>query len=313
VGSETDGNDGSLIGDLVGIGKIGNEIIQAFSKATGVLYRPKAIRNEAEAKAHEIIVLADAQSKADAITRLRTDDIDFAIQQRAARRVVATAIQEQTNIENIVEAGLALAGPSSDEVPKPIDNGWFARFLDGARSVTHSELQHVWSTILARQAGEGQFSFRLLDCVKNLEIEDVRAFERFVWIKRAWTTLLTWPGFEGSPRYTSCPLLGGEDEDRLLDAGLIEHRFFLAAQSYLPDSVTVTIILMGQRYIITAPRDTISLHALDYTRIGKELQAVVAPAPSTMTSALSDKAEEFLQNLTRSAARQNLTIELAKQ
>ncbi|WP_395652463.1 DUF2806 domain-containing protein [Brevundimonas sp.] len=309
MNENADTNSGSLISDVAGLGKIATQIVEAFTRATGALYRPRAIRSEAEAKAHEIIVLADAQSKANAITRLGADEIEFQIQKRAAHRVVATAVQEQMNLENIIEASLALTSPSLDEATKPFDNGWFARFMDGARSVSHSELQQVWSAILTRQARDGQFSLRLLDCVKNLESEDVRAFEKFVWIKRAWSTILTWPDFLGVSRYHDCRLLSSEEADRLIDAGLIEHGIYIAAKSVVPP-VSVRIKLMGRLYDVTAQGDTIGLHNLSYTRVGKELETVVAIAPATMIAELSEKSEEFLKGVASSVKRDKLTFKL---
>lgn len=312
MGGEADGYGGSSIGDLAGVGKIGTQIIQAVERATGAVYRPRAIRKEADAKAYEIVALAEAQSKADAITRLRADDTDYEIKQRAARRVVATAIQEQTNIENIVEASLALTHCSTGEAEKSLDDGWFARFLDGARSVTHSELQQVWSAILARQAGEGKFSLRLLDCLRNLEPEDLRAFEKFVWVKRAWNPLLTWQNPLGTTRYHNCSLISSEEEERLRDAGLIEHRVYLGAQSARPHPVTVTIKLMGRLYTVNAAGDTIILHNLEYTRVGQELEAIVDTTPATMAATLSEKAEDYLEKMVRSAKNENLTLELSE-
>ncbi|WP_143023312.1 DUF2806 domain-containing protein [Sphingomonas sp. NFR15] len=309
MSDESEHSGGSLVGDLAGFGKIGTEIVKMFGKATGVMYRPKAIRDEADAKAHEIMVLAQAQSRADALTKLRADDVNFELQRRAAHRIVATAVQEQTNLENIVEASLTITSQAPNDESQPLDEGWFARFVDDAKKVTQLELQQVWATLLSRQAGGSKFSLRLLDNLKNMSPEDIAAFEKFVWIKRAWTTLLTWQDYLGPDRHDNCQLLKDSERELLFDAGLVSDTMHLAAKNADAIPITVIVFIAGTKYKISSDKDHISLFSLDFTRMGKELERAIGPTPDEFAAELEDGLPAFLQGVRSSAHHQNFVME----
>jgi Protein of unknown function (DUF2806) len=159
------------LGNIGDLSKPATVLIERVSDGIGGLARPWQTRRvaKAEAEAAKIAVLADIE-----ITE---------IQRRAQIRLIREEGIKQQNMEHIV-AG-ALPELSSGARPEDIDNDWFAHFFERSRIVSDSQMQSLWSRILAGEANApGSFSKRTLDTVATLEKSEAALFTQlcaFCW------------------------------------------------------------------------------------------------------------------------------------
>lgn len=155
--------DSSLmnIGDLA---KPADTLIEKIADAIGVLYEPTRIVRKAkgEAKANEILALSEVTTNS--------------IRNRALNRFVYEEIQKQENIEAIIERALpCIASHANTE---SITKDWLFNFFNEAKMVSDSDMQLLWSNILAGESNRpGSYSKRTIGIVSQLEKSDAILFE----------------------------------------------------------------------------------------------------------------------------------------
>lgn len=174
--------------DLTGIGQPLTKLIEVISAGVGVIYRPRSIRKEAEAKAYAAKVIGFAENlveadKALALTNAQVKgnlilaDAAASLEERAQQRQIYKELQRQTNLEAIAEVATEqLAEEVSDT---PVDEDWISRFFDIAQDISAVEMQRLWGRILAGEvANPGTYSLRTLEIIKNLKQEEATIFQR---------------------------------------------------------------------------------------------------------------------------------------
>lgn len=173
--------------DLAGMDGAAGKLIDAISKGIGTLYRPRAIRNEAAAKADEIRLLSRAQSDSDAeriqlLTKAqieRTVALSAAGQElleRASARVLARELRRQSNIDVISEAAMAQLPPKVSDAE--VDESWATRFFNAAQDVSDEQMQALWGKLLAGEVAEpGHFSIRTIEVLRDLNRAEAEKFQ----------------------------------------------------------------------------------------------------------------------------------------
>jgi len=203
---------GSEIKDLSGLGEPLGKLIDAVRSATGVLYEPNRIVNEAKAKAQAELILASAEEQKSAMAA------------RAMTRLSVQEMRKQQNIERIFgEAVKALpANVSANEV----DPDWINYFFDECMNVSDADVQIAWGKILAGEVTEpGSFSRRTLSYLKTLTKDDALIFSK------AANFICTDVGghkksyifFEGKLAKVFQAMISVEDFLRLQDLGLLHY------------------------------------------------------------------------------------------
>jgi hypothetical protein len=163
--------DNSLI-NLGDLSKPATVLIEKISDAIGVVYEPKRIRREAEAKAEAAITIAKSNIQ---ITQL---------QQRAMQRFVAEEASKQENIESIIEKTLPNLNAGANT--RDLEKDWITNFFDQSRLISDEEMQYLWAKMLAGEGNEpGTFSKRTVNLVASLDKRDVKLFSALV--NYAWT------------------------------------------------------------------------------------------------------------------------------
>ena len=153
---------------LMNVGNIAKPIdtlIKKISEGAGILYEPRRIRNiaKAEAKAARVKVESDIE-----ITDLH---------HRAAQRRLEEDARHQKNMEDII----ADAAPhlNEDANPDAMDDDWTANFFDKCRIVSDSQMQSLWSRILAGEANAPRtYSKRTVNFVSELDKSDADLFTK---------------------------------------------------------------------------------------------------------------------------------------
>ncbi len=158
-------------------GKPIEKLIETVSLAVGTLYKPKAIRREADAEAYKIEKIKEAEAKGMIITA----NAEIEIAMRAKERFVLQEVNRQINIEDIVDkAALHLKEIVSDN---PVDVDWRTRFFLKAQDISNEEVKEIWAKILANEvANPGNISLRTLDVLSNLSKKEAKLFHKIAGI-----------------------------------------------------------------------------------------------------------------------------------
>lgn len=150
------------------------KLIETVSQGIGTLYKPRAIRKEADAEAYRIEKLEEANAKA----ALIRDNVDAEIIERARQRFVHQEVNRQINLENVVEKSTQYLNEVVSETP--VDEDWRTKFFNKAQDITSEEMQDIWARILANEVSKpGTISLRTLDIISNLSKKEAEKFQSF--------------------------------------------------------------------------------------------------------------------------------------
>jgi uncharacterized repeat protein (TIGR03899 family) len=154
-------------------GKPLEKLIDVISKGIGTIYKPRAIRKEADAKAYEIEIIERAKSKAIAEGK----EIDAEVKDRILERFKHQETKRQLNIDNIVEIAKTQLEQENTVSDEPVNNDWTTRFFNIAADISDNEMQALWGRILAGETKQPKsYSLRTLEIVKNLSKNDAEIF-----------------------------------------------------------------------------------------------------------------------------------------
>ena len=154
-------------------GKPIEKLIEVVSSGIGTLYRPRAIRKEADAKAYEIKVIEKAKNEAIAEGKL----IEAENLSRINDRLVAKELKRQNNIDDVVEIAANDLKETKQVSDIPVDQDWSARFFDIVQDVSDDEMKILWGKILAGEIRTPKsYSMRTMELLRNLSKEEADIF-----------------------------------------------------------------------------------------------------------------------------------------
>ena len=162
--------------NLGGLAKPIDTLIHKISDATGVLYEPTRIKRKTKAELDAAILSAKAEAAADIIKTQSEIEITD-LHRRAAHRWIEEEAARQTNMEDII----AKAVPHLDSEAKPdgMEDDWIANFFDKCRIVSDSEMQSLWSRLLAGEANApGTYSKRTVNLLSEFDKSDAELFTK---------------------------------------------------------------------------------------------------------------------------------------
>ncbi|GAB2544676.1 DUF2806 domain-containing protein [Rhodanobacter koreensis] len=158
--------------DAKGVSKVGKALIEKVADGIGGLYRPT-----------QIVRVAKAQAKADLITANAAIEVDE-FQRRAMQRFVVEEVKRQSNIEAITTAAIPLLDESAE--PEKLDDDWISNFFEKSRIVSDTEMQSLWSKVLAGEANDpGKYARRTVNLISDLDKSDAELFSElcgFSWM-----------------------------------------------------------------------------------------------------------------------------------
>lgn len=157
-------------------GKPLEKLIDVISKGIGTVYRPKAIRKEADAKAYEIEVIERAKSKALAEGK----EIDADTYERIQERILHKETKRQNNIDNVTQIAAEQLSQEQTVSNESVNDDWTTRFFNIVEDISDVEMQNLWGRILAGEVKQPQsYSLRTLELLKNLNKRDAEVFMKF--------------------------------------------------------------------------------------------------------------------------------------
>lgn len=280
------------IKDLLGLKDPLMKLIEVVSSAIGVLYEPTHIKRKAIAEGQALKIKSQAveealKSNPDATAlalicdneELTFEDVSTIVD-RANARLGFQSISEQKNIENVIAGAVKYLKETVSE--DPVDPDWRSRFFDKIKSVSHEDMQEVWSKVLAGEvSAPGTYSLRSLELLSNLthiEAEIFRQFSSFIEVDTGFAFLTH--GNVGARGFNSqfnfATIL------RLQDCGLLMPKENLGVNQYLKVGESVGFryrhgVLILQNKL---SRDLkFRLDILSLTASGKELLSLIDPVP----------------------------------
>lgn len=283
------------IKDITGLSAPATKLVEVVSAGMGTLYRPRAIRTEAAAKADELKIISQAQAEAEAsaksialkATLERLEMITAKnpeIAARATQRLLAREIEGQENIDAIVNhAMLALPNHVSDEEVSP---DWRRRFFIEAENVCAADMQFLWGKVLAGEVSRpGSFSIRTLDALRYLTQTEAELFRKAcsISMQDGWIAL---PGHDLNSALkpfgiTYGDLLTLRDLGLMVDGDHIRKNF--TPLQPIADPANYKIVLVNNGKLIElsgAMAGYGSIPALILSKVGRELQQLIDPAPN---------------------------------
>lgn len=158
----SDENPIAKLGDL---SKPATVLIEKISDAVGGIFKPYQIVRVAKAEAEANRIQAESQIQV-------TD-----LHRRAMHRFLEEEAKKQSNIEAITQNSLPLLEEKS--TPETVADDWITNFFDKSRIVSDTEMQSLWSRVLAGEANApGAFAKRTVNLLADLDKEDALLFMR---------------------------------------------------------------------------------------------------------------------------------------
>ena len=158
-------------------GKPIEKLIEVISQGFGTLYKPLAIKKEADAEAYKLLVLEKAKAKAAAENRL----IEFETMSVMEQKIVYREQRKQVNIEKIIEIAAEELNQDSEVNSEKVDSDWTTRFFNLAEDISNERMQELWGKILSGEVKKpGSFSLRSLELLKNITKYEAEIFTKFV-------------------------------------------------------------------------------------------------------------------------------------
>lgn len=154
-------------------GKPLEKLIEVVSNGIGTLYRPRAMRKEANAKAYEIKVVEKAKAEALAEGKLiEAENLD-----RLNERLLAKEVKRQNNIDDVVEIAASHLQSEPTVTEETVNEDWTTRFFDIVQDVSDDEMKKLWGQILAGEVKTPQsYSLRTLELLRNLSKNEADIF-----------------------------------------------------------------------------------------------------------------------------------------
>ena len=259
-------------------GKPLEKLVETISQGIGIRYKPKATRNEADAEAYKIEVLAKAEAKALIIRSEAESEIAL----RAQERLFTLEINRQNNLENIIDKSIKHLDETVSETP--VDDDWRTRFFNKAQDISTDELQEVWAKILANEIkSPGNISMRTLDVLCNLSKDEADLFLKLVSLK--FSDIYVMKFGNGTNELNQFDIKYG-DILVLREAGLIFNQDDIHAKLDIEkneDNINGAIIEFGnKKYFVTrkTATSTYNFPVLSFTSSGSEIASIINCKPN---------------------------------
>jgi len=286
--------------DITGFGKGVEKLIDAISKAIGVLYEPKRIRKQADALAYKEKVVANAKSEAKSneialVTKAKIEVFEMVaeskstIQERLEAKQQYLEYRKQINLEKVIEHGLNNVENNVSE--EPIDEDWLAKLINYAENATTEKMQLLWGKVLAGEVTTpGSFSVKSLDILQKMTPKEADAFQRACNISSILTTnqKILIHGYTNNSMLMVLPTFRNEfeiyefltlpEQFALSDIGLIHKEGLINGSVSYKEEITINN--NGIEINLRCKRTGIGLLTYKLTEAGNELSRLIPDAPN---------------------------------
>lgn len=260
-------------------GKPIEKLIEVISKGIGTIYKPRAIRKEAEAKAFEIEIIERAKSKALAEGK----EIEAITIERIQDRLIHKELRRQENIDNVTQIASQQLSQEETVSEEPVDEDWTTRFFNIVEDVSDEEMQQLWGRILAGEVKQPKsYSLRTLELLRNLSKREAEVFTRASnLVISSWNSPFLFRGKESE--FLDKFNLNFEDKLLLTETGLLQSDTNITRGLLQANVDNLTYFESGKYIIKTFKKANTAdnrIEILRFTKIGEELLNLMNPNPS---------------------------------
>ena len=255
------------LANLGNLSKPADTLVKKVSNAVGGLFAPYQVKRMAKADAEAAMIKAQSDFK---ITNLH---------RRAVHRWAEEEAQRQKNMEDITAKAL----PQLDEkaTPNSVENDWLVNFFDKSRIVSDSEMQDLWSGVLAGEANTpGTYSKRTVNFLSGLDKGDAELFMKlcgFGWMIGEVVPLV----FDVQAEIYNKRGINFDSLSHLESIGLVQFDSIAGIiQRNLPKKVVV--FYYGKPLALEMPKvndNKLEIGKVRLTRIGQELAPICGGRP----------------------------------
>lgn len=258
-------------------GKPLEKLIDVISKGIGTLYKPRAIRKEADSKAYEIEIIEQAKSKAIAEGK----ELEAETYLRIQERLLFNETERQKSIDNVVEIAAEQLKNEDNISQEPVDKDWSKRFFNIVQDISDEEMQSLWGRILAGETKQpNSYSKRTLELLKNLSKNEAEIFTKFAELKVVAANCVIWNNDNGTFLKNEFNITFN---DRLLmtELGLISSKNNLEF-SFPPTKThkSTNVLEYGNKGIVLHREENTpkqGIQVLVFTKTGIELSKLIEP------------------------------------
>lgn len=251
-------------------GKPLEKLIEVISKGIGTIYKPRAIRKEAEAKAFEIEIIERAKSYALAEGK----EIEAESIERIQDRLVYKEFRRQENIDNVTQIAAQQLSQEETVSEETVDEDWTTRFFNIVEDISDQEMQQLWGRILAGEVKRPKsYSLRTLDLLKNLSKREAEVFTKMS--NLAIISNNSPFVFKGDDNQI-IEKYGLSFEDRLLliEVGIIQPDTNIIRR-FFPNTIDINTLFESGKYLIRSLKKANTpeshIEIIRFTKIGEEL------------------------------------------
>lgn len=282
-------------------GKVLEKFLDVISNGIGTLYRPRAIRKEADAKAYAIRTIANAKNEAIAEGHL----MEAETLSRINERLVGKEKERQNNIDEVVEAAAEDLQKEKVVSDEPVNKDWSTRFFNIVQDVSDSDMKQLWAKVLAGEVKSPcSYSLRTLELLRNLSKQEAELFlkvSQLVLKEREYFI------FKTANNDLSKFGISYLDIAKLIEIGLIQAGTFVSLNYESSSSRDKHVFFMYNNKILlrlNIPKESakISFPVHLLTQSGKELYQLISVNPNIdylkeVASSLKGKSAYFEYNI----------------
>ena len=120
-------------------GKPIEKLIEVISQGIGTIYKPRAIRKEAEAEAYKIEIIERAKAKSAVEGKM----IDLELYENIQQRLIYQESIKQINIDNITQIAANQLLHETEISDEKVERDWTTRFFKIAEDISDEEMQNL--------------------------------------------------------------------------------------------------------------------------------------------------------------------------
>ncbi len=257
-------------------GKPLEKLIEVISKGIGTLYKPRAIKKEADSKAYEIGIIEEAKSKAIAAGK----EIEAETYIRIQERLLYNEVERQKSIDKVVEIAADELKNEKSISNEPVDTDWSKRFFNIVQDISDNEMQEIWGRILAGETKQPKlYSLRLLEILKNLSKQEAEIFIKFAELRIQSTDKHFIYNPQNGKFIENEFGISFSDKLLMVELGLIASKDNLSFSLVASGDTKMTIALnYGEKAIVQYRENAVpaqNFEVLIFTKIGVELSKLI--------------------------------------
>lgn len=259
-------------------GKPLQKLIEVISNGIGTIYKPRAIKNKADAEAYRIKIIERAKSQALAERK----EIEAEALERMQTRLLHKEATRQLNIDNVSNIAAELLNDETSVSDEPVNEDWTSRFFNIVEDISDEEMQMLWGKILADEVKQPKsYSLRTLEMLKNLSKEEAEIFTKFAQLKMTSGDSNIIYNHDNGKFLESEFGITLSDRLLLIELGLIYSEKKINFGFNLTDNYKQSIFLdYGQKRIVLYTHSQTLKHGIQvlmFTKIGVELSRLIEP------------------------------------